>query len=108
MGNKQGELECLAQSQGCDIIDFSEAWRDGSHNWSTEMNSFRLYRRDRPERRGGGVALYIKEGLHCMELSYGDEKAECLWVRVRGKANMEDTVVGVYYRPGGRSIRNIL
>lgn len=52
-----------------------------------------------PERRGGGIALCIEDGLDSMELSYSDEKAECLWVS-RGKANMRDTVVGVCYRPG--------
>lgn len=26
-------------------------------------------------------------------------KVECLWVRVRGKANKADVMVGVYYRP---------
>jgi len=29
------------------------------------------FRKDRPTRRGGGVALYVKEQLECIELGLG-------------------------------------
>ncbi|KAK4832306.1 hypothetical protein QYF61_021705 [Mycteria americana] len=50
-------------------------------------------------RRGGGVALCIRECLDSLELDDGDDRVECLWVRIRGKANKADIVVGVCYRP---------
>ncbi|GAB0209126.1 hypothetical protein GRJ2_003378300 [Grus japonensis] len=58
-------------------------------------------RKDRPARRGGGVALYVREQLECIELCLGmdEERVESLWVRMKGQANMGDTVVGVCYRP---------
>ncbi|KAK4822093.1 hypothetical protein QYF61_009793 [Mycteria americana] len=56
-------------------------------------------RRDRRGRRGGGVALYVRESLDSLELNDGDDRVECLWVRIRGKANKADIVVGVCYRP---------
>ncbi|KAK4812550.1 hypothetical protein QYF61_008895 [Mycteria americana] len=34
-----------------------------------------------------------------LELDDGDDRVECLWVRIRGKANKADIVVGVCYRP---------
>lgn len=37
------------------------------------------------EGRGSEAALYIREGLDCMELGHGDERAESLWARSRGK-----------------------
>ena len=48
-------------------------------------------------RRGGGVALYVREQLKCIELHIGvnDEKVEGLWVRIKGWANIGDTAVGV-------------
>ncbi|KAK4827403.1 hypothetical protein QYF61_017808 [Mycteria americana] len=55
--------------------------------------------RDRRGRRGGGVALYVRECLDSLELNDGDDRVECLWVRIRGKANKADIVVGVCYRP---------
>ncbi|KAK4821107.1 hypothetical protein QYF61_013445 [Mycteria americana] len=63
------------------------------------IDGYKLFRRDRRGRRGGGVALYIRECLDNLELDDGDNRVECLWVRIRGKANKADIVVGVCYRP---------
>ncbi|GAB0207904.1 mitochondrial enolase superfamily member 1 [Grus japonensis] len=48
---------------------------------------------------GGGVVLYVTEGLDCTELSVGDDTVESLWVRIKGQANKGDVTVEVYYRP---------
>ncbi|KAK4819910.1 hypothetical protein QYF61_014645 [Mycteria americana] len=64
--------------------------------------SFKLFRRERRGRRGGGVALYVRECLDSLELDDGDNRVECLWVRIRGKANKADIVVGVCYRPSNQ------
>ncbi|KAK4832485.1 hypothetical protein QYF61_023532 [Mycteria americana] len=54
----------------CDIIDISETW---SHNWSAGMEGYRLFRRDREGRRGGGVALYVRERFDYTALTVNDE-----------------------------------
>ena len=61
----------------------------------------RLFRKDRPTRRGGGVALYVREQLECIELGLGanEEQVESLWVGIKGQAHRGDITVGVYYRP---------
>ncbi|GAB0208021.1 mitochondrial enolase superfamily member 1 [Grus japonensis] len=99
MRNKQEELEALAQSQCYDVIGISETWWEESCDWCAVMDGYRLFRRDRQGRRGGGVALYVTEGLDCTGLSVGDDTVESLWVRIKGQANKGDVVVGVYYRP---------
>ncbi|GAB0206453.1 hypothetical protein GRJ2_003110900 [Grus japonensis] len=101
MGNKQEELEVCVWSQGHDLIAITETWWDRSHDWNAVMDGYVLFRKDRPARRGGGVALYVREQLECIELRLGvdEERVESLWVRIKGQANMGDTVVGVYYRP---------
>lgn len=58
------------------------------------MDGYRLCRRDRQGRQGGGVALYVREGLDCMALAAGDNTVESPWVRMKGKANMVNVVVG--------------
>jgi len=65
------------------------------------MDSYRLFRKDRPTRRGGGVALYVKEQLECIELFLGadEEGVESLWVRIKRQPHMGDVIVGVCYRP---------
>ena len=45
------------------------------------------------------MALYIKDCFDVEELGVANDKVECLWVRIRGKACMEDILLGVCYRP---------
>ena len=99
MGNKQEELEAIVQQENYDIVSIMETWWDDLHNWSAAMDGYELFRRDRQGRRGGGVALYVRECFDCLELDDGNDRVECFWVRIRGKANKADIMVGVCYRP---------
>ncbi|KAK4829760.1 hypothetical protein QYF61_006484 [Mycteria americana] len=99
MGNKQEELEAIVHQENYNTVAIMETWWDDSHNWSAAMDGYKLFRRDRRGRRGGGVALYVRDSLDSLELDDGDDRVECLWVRIRGKANKADIVVGVCYRP---------
>jgi len=38
------------------------------------MDGYRLFRKDRPTRRGGGVAPYVREQLECTELCLGADE----------------------------------
>ena len=100
MGNKQEELEAIVQQASYDLVAITEMWWDHSPNWSAAMTGYRLFRRDRQHRRGGGVALYIRECFDVVELETetGNDKVESLWVRIRGKANKAGILVGVCYR----------
>ncbi|KAK4806911.1 hypothetical protein QYF61_012632 [Mycteria americana] len=86
LGNKQEELELCAQPESYDVIGITETWWENSHDWKTTMDGYKLFWKDRKGRRGGGVALYVKEKFESMEVSYGDHKSstECLWIKIRG------------------------
>ena len=58
-------------------------------------------RKDRPTKWGGGVALYVREQLECIELCLGadEEQVESLCVTIKGQPHMGDIIVGVYYKP---------
>ncbi|PKU46846.1 nipped-b-like protein [Limosa lapponica baueri] len=71
MGNKQEELEAVVQQENYDIVTITETWWDDTHNWSAALDGYKLFRRDRPGRRGGGVALYVRECFDCLELNDG-------------------------------------
>jgi len=45
------------------------------------------------------VALYVRDGLDCIELNDCDDKVKCLSVKLRGKASKADILLGVCYRP---------
>ena len=63
------------------------------------MDGYKLFRKDRQGRRGGGMALYVKECFEVTELMTGENKVESLWVKIRARANKADILVGVCYRP---------
>ncbi|GAB0203486.1 hypothetical protein GRJ2_002814200 [Grus japonensis] len=96
MGNKQEELETCVCLQGYDIIGITETWWDGSYDWSVGMEGYRLFRKDRQGRRGGGITLYVNDQLECMELHLGmdEELTKSLWLRIKG-----NIIAGVCYRP---------
>lgn len=66
-GNQQ-EFETVAQLEKCDRTAITETWWDESHDWKTATEGYRLLRRDRQGRRGGGVALYVRKRIDCKEL----------------------------------------
>lgn len=40
------------------------------------------------------MALYVRECCTVVELGAGNDKVVSLWVRIRGRANMMDILVG--------------
>ncbi|KAJ7422538.1 mitochondrial fission process protein 1 [Pitangus sulphuratus] len=99
MDNKQEELEATVQQESYDVVAITETWWNDTHDWSAALDGYKCFRRDRRGRRVGGVAQYVRQSLGSLELEVSDDKVECLWVRIRGKANKADILVGVSYRP---------
>ena len=102
MGNKQEELEAIVQQDSYGLVATTETWWDDSHDWSAAMDGYKLSRRDRRGKRGGGVALYVRDCFDCIEFNDCDDKVECLWVKKRGKANKADILLEIYYRPSNQ------
>ena len=63
------------------------------------MDGYKLFRKDKQGRRGGSVALYVKECFDVTELMSGDNKVESLWVKIRGRADKAGILVSVYRLP---------
>lgn len=53
---------------------------------------------DRQGRRGSRVVLYVRKCFDCVEFNDGDDKVECLWLRIRagGKDNTAN-MVGFFF-----------
>jgi len=77
------------------LVAITETRSDNSHDWHAVMDGYRLFRKDRPTRRGGGVALYVREQLECIEVGLGanEERVESLWVRIKGQSHTGDITV---------------
>lgn len=63
------------------------------------MDGYKLFIRDQQGRRGFRYLLYVRECSDCLELDVGTSRVECLWVRIKGKANRADLLMGISYRP---------
>ncbi|TRZ10660.1 hypothetical protein HGM15179_016453 [Zosterops borbonicus] len=64
----------MVQQQSCDVVAITETWWDDSQSWSTALDGYRLFRRDRKGRRE-------------------------LRGRIKRKSNRADIQLGVCYRP---------
>ena len=78
--------------QGYDIVGITEALWDGSHDWSLAMEGHGLFRKDSKDRRGRGVALYVREQLECVELCPGTAEESTESLLERGQAKVTRTV----------------
>ena len=60
--NKMGELRLMVEDVEPDIIGITETWtRPDMGNAEFSLKGYQMFRKDREVRRGGGVALYIKQ-----------------------------------------------
>ncbi|XP_056395052.1 uncharacterized protein LOC130290887 [Hyla sarda] len=103
LANKMGELEALILEEHIDIVGVTETWLDSSHDWAVNLQGFTLFRKDRMNRKGGGVCLYVRSS---MKVSVNDaivcddsEDVESLWVELQKEGNTEKIIFGVIYRP---------
>ncbi|XP_070619981.1 polyadenylate-binding protein 4 isoform X1 [Erythrolamprus reginae] len=60
---------------------------------------YNLFKKNRSNKKGGGVALYIKDHHTATELhpTKDDNPLEIIWVNIKEKKS--NTTIGVYYRP---------
>lgn len=65
------------------------------------MKGYTLFRRNRPGRHSGGIALLVQQHLKCIEICLGvdDEQAESLRIRIKHQTSKGEIAVGVCYRP---------
>jgi len=64
------------QQDSYNLVTITETWWDDFDDWSSAIDGYRLFRRDRQGKRGSGVALYVRDCLDCMELNNCDDKVE--------------------------------
>ena len=86
--------------QQYDILVFTESWLSPHiSNDDIKLTNFSPpYRNDRDARQGGGVAIYVKEGLqsrHRPDLISGNIEAVCIEISVKG----HKCLVSGFYRP---------
>lgn len=100
--NKIDALRGIACVEDLDIIGVTETWLDiaGKHFLpEVEIDGYTLFHKDREGRRGGGVALYVRDTLNSYVNTTikTDRNTESLWVDII--LGREKFVIGIIYRP---------
>ncbi|KAF4803712.1 hypothetical protein TURU_013810 [Turdus rufiventris] len=93
MGEEQ-EVEATVMLESYDLVVITDTWWD-----EATIDGYRLLKRDRRGRRGGGVDLFFKKCIDYEEMSpeNSHEQDKSLWVRIRDRGN-KGNLAGVYYR----------
>ena len=87
-----------------DILTLSETWLTENQNLLNyvELLGYDLYYKNRENKRGGGVAAYVRESLKCKireEFCSLDTDIEHLWLEFQGKNRHSHLLIGVFYQP---------
>ena len=104
--NKIDLLKGLTCVEEINIIASTENWLDITgkvFNPEVKIDGSALFHKDRENRRGGGVALYVRDTLQCCINSKikTDNKTESLWMDI--KEGSQSVVLGLVYRPPSAS-----
>ncbi len=88
------------ESQPYDLLIFTETWlSQTTSNDDLYISNFNLpFRCDRPARHGGGVAIYVREGIHATRRSDLEVNGiESVWIEII--TNRKKILIGGIYRP---------
>jgi len=108
--NKRNEFELFVLEENLDIIGISETWfHSNILDSEVDLEGYTLFRKDRHDvnkRRGGGVAIYIRNEMNPVSVSEVNscKFEESLWCRIN--CNGQETLIGICYRPPNSSISN--
>ena len=100
LNSKHDELQILLQSNNIDIFGITETKLSDINLTETFcMNGFHSpFRRDRDENRGGGILVYVREGINCVRRKdLESSELESIWVEIK-QPNSKSFLLCVVYR----------
>ena len=117
--NKLDYVKLQIKLSGFDIFTLSETWL--TQNYPEELLDIPLYdmiRQDRnwegcrENKRGGGVALYLKQGIkystaELQKFNFSSQNMEILWVTIKND-NQRKIIIGTLYRPPQGNVKEFV
>ena len=105
---KRNHLAIHAREEKPDIIMITESWlnmRDKHFTGEAAINGYNMFEKCRCHKAGGGVLLYVKNGINVIKVSKIDvEEYDSLYVEI--KNNNRGYILGVVYRPPKQTEEN--
>ena len=96
--NKKSELDFLVADIDPHVIGITESWaNEDIVDAELALTGYVMFRKDRQERRGGGVILYVKESIQAYEITLKSEadSVEAIWCNIVTR-NLTLTIGVVY------------
>lgn len=69
MRNKQGKLEVLLHKHMYDIVAITKTLGAETPDWNILLEGYKLFKRNTPNERGGGIALYVTNHYMSTEMN---------------------------------------
>ena len=96
------KLDIITTEYSChDILSFIERWLKPNVNDETlKLPGYKIppFRRDRQNKTGGGVIVYVKEHINCnVRPDLQIDNIECLWIEIKFKN--KKYLYGTFYIP---------
>lgn len=63
-----------------------------------------MYQQDRIHGKGGGIVIYIKDGIHCKQIDILDSSLKCVGVSITLSPEMYFTVIVIYQLPTAKDV----
>lgn len=100
--SKLDEVKHLLRDRSLDIVGVAETWfKSYVSNRTVSIPGYKIYRSDRVNMRGGGVALYISDSYKSRIIHKVSEPGVCEALFVQVNSSTFSFVVGVVYLPRG-------
>ena len=102
--NKLEELELYVHEEKPHIIGITETWGNTKiENSEISFDGYQTFRKDRKDRIGGGVLLYIRNDIKAVRREIFEHiEAETIWCEIF--IGGEGTLIGVSYRSPTSSV----
>lgn len=98
LSGKFDEIRKILSGHQLNIVGISETWlKQYISNKSVSISNYKIYRNDRSNSRGGGVALYISKNIKSKLIAKSLDAIEYLFVEI--VLMNTKILVGVVYRP---------
>ena len=81
------QLFADVQSVKADVVMIDETWFTHKHsNTDVDLSGFTLYRRDRSDRKGGGLCVYVRDNILCSYFypnsAHATRDVEIMWLKL--------------------------
>lgn len=84
--NKLDEFHSTVLLNDADVAVVTETWFSEAHPLTAlEVDGYNVFSKHRQERRGGGVAIFVRDSIQCRQLTEYTvpDEIECLWIQIR-------------------------